>query len=198
MTGKTPVPDYELDERLELASPTQVRAIGHPLRTTILSLLGERAATITEIAQAVRRPKSTIAFHIDVLARAGLVKVVRTRRVRAIDERYFGRTARMFYMRLAGERGGTALPRDFNDFEVAAAESQAAYSAGRLRAFLRHARITEDQAAQFWSRVDEIIHAFDEQPREGATAYGFAVGLYPVPDYPTLPPGAPDDKVRRG
>ena len=32
-------PDYDLDDRLALTTPSQVKAISHPLRTTILSLL---------------------------------------------------------------------------------------------------------------------------------------------------------------
>jgi DNA-binding transcriptional ArsR family regulator len=45
----------------------------------------ERAepATITELAVAVERPKSTLAHHVKVLTEAGLVRVTRTRRVRA-------------------------------------------------------------------------------------------------------------------
>jgi hypothetical protein len=41
---------------------------------------------------------------VSVLVDADLVKVVRTRKVRAIEERFYGRTARIFYM-------GTARPR---------------------------------------------------------------------------------------
>ena len=48
-------PDYELADRMVLTSPSQVKAIGHPLRTTILQLLHERAATVTELATAVVR-----------------------------------------------------------------------------------------------------------------------------------------------
>src|SRR6187551_2410542 len=97
MAGKRP-PDYDLADRIALTTPSQVKAIGHPLRTTILGLLHERAATVTELAAAVGRPKSTVAHHVKVLGDAGLVQVVRTRRVRAIDERFYGRTARMFYV----------------------------------------------------------------------------------------------------
>ena len=52
------LPDYEFADRMALTEPSQVRAIGHPLRTTILQLLHERAATITELAAAVGRPKT--------------------------------------------------------------------------------------------------------------------------------------------
>ena len=74
-------PDYALADRMALTDPAQVKAIGHPLRTTILQLLHERAATVTELAAAIGRPKSTVAHHVDVLVRAGLLQVVRTRKV---------------------------------------------------------------------------------------------------------------------
>lgn len=189
MPINTPVPDYELADTLELTTPEQVRAISDPLRTTLLGLLHERAATVTELASAVKRPKSTVAHHVGVLASAGLLQVVRTRRVRAIEERYYGRVARMYYVGL-GRRAssGEQLPPDFNDFEVAAKESIAAYEAGQLRSFIRHARIPEERAREFWAKVDRLIHEFDQLPRAGDTTYGFTVGLYPMPDYPTLPP----------
>src|ERR1043165_9229573 len=98
MEGKSGPPDYDLADRIALTRPSQVKAIGHPLRTTILGLLHERAATVTELATAVERPKSTVAHHVKVLTEAGLLQVVRTRRVRAIEERFYGRTARLFYV----------------------------------------------------------------------------------------------------
>ncbi|MFG1814836.1 ArsR/SmtB family transcription factor [Kribbella sp. NPDC049174] len=193
MPINTPVPDYELEDTIELTTAEQVRAISDPLRTTILGLLHERAATVTELATAVKRPKSTVAHHVKVLADAGILRVVRTRRVRAIEERFYGRAARMFYVGL-GRSGpdGVPLPPDFNDFEVAAKESTAAYDAGQLRSFIRHARIPEERAAEFWQQVDRLIHTFDKLPRTGDTTYGFTVGLYPILDYPTLPPPQDD------
>jgi DNA-binding transcriptional ArsR family regulator len=182
-------PDYELAERLTLTEPSQVLALSHPLRNTILGLLHERAATVSELAAAVGRPKSTVAHHVKVLGEAGLVQVVRTRRVRAIEERFYGRTARMFYV---GQRtdDDEQLPLDFNDFEVAARESDGAYRQGKLWGFVRHARISESQASEFWERMAELVAEFDRLPRSGDVMYGFAVGIYPT-DQPTLP--ASDD-----
>lgn len=190
MAVNTPVPDYDLEDTVELTTAEQVRAISDPLRTTILGLLHERAATVTELATAVERPKSTVAHHVNVLADAGLLRVVRTRRVRAIDERYYGRVARMFYVGLGKSTNSGPLPVDFNDFEVAAKESVAAYEAGQLRSFIRHARIPDERAAEFWERVMRLIHEFDQLPRSGDIVHGFTVGLYPMLDYPTLPPAA--------
>src|SRR6266545_6196516 len=76
------IPDYDLADRLELTTHAQLRAIADSLRSTILDLLLERAATVGELAAAVDRPKSTVAHHVGVLVDAGMLRVVRTRRVR--------------------------------------------------------------------------------------------------------------------
>jgi DNA-binding transcriptional ArsR family regulator len=186
VAGKSPPPDYDLADRIALTEPSQVKAIGHPLRTTILGLLHERAATVSELATALERPKSTIAHHVKVLAEAGLVQVVRTRRVRAIEERFYGRTARMFYVAVELSADGDDMPRDFNDFEVAAQESSSAFRDGKLWGFIRHARISEAQASEFWERMAELVAEFDQLPRSGETMYGFVVGVYPT-DQATLP-----------
>ncbi|WP_457109621.1 ArsR/SmtB family transcription factor [Marmoricola sp. URHA0025 HA25] len=181
-------PDYQLADRMALTMPAQVKAVGHPLRTTILQLLHERAATVSELAVAVERPKSTVAHHVDVLTRNGLLQVVRTRKVRAIEERFYGRTARMFYMAPEPSPAGREMAGDFNDFAVAAHESATAFEQGKLWAFIRHARISGDQASQFWDRMAALVAEFDRLPRSGATTYGFAIGVYPT-DHPTLPTG---------
>ena len=149
MASNPSPPDYELADRVALSTPDQLRAIGNPLRTTILGLLSERAATVTELAAAVARPKSTVAHHVRVLTATGLLRVVRTRRVRAIEERFYGRTARMFYVAVEQGPDGEPLPVDFNDFEVAARESADAFRDRRLWGFIRHARLSEERAVEF-------------------------------------------------
>ena len=190
MAGSQTPPDYELADRMALNTPAQVKALSHPMRNTILGLLHERAATVTELAAALGRPKSTVAHHVKVLTEAGLLRVVRTRRVRAIEERFYGRTARMFYVALEQSPEGDDLPRDFNDFEVAARESVVAFENGKLWGFIRHARISEAQASAFWERMADLVAEFDRLPRSGQTMYGFALGVYPT-DQPSLP-GAGD------
>jgi DNA-binding transcriptional ArsR family regulator len=181
------IPDYELADRLVVTAPAQLRAIADPLRATILELLLERAATVAELATAVRRPKSTVAHHVNVLVEAGMLRVVRTRRVRAIDERYYGRTARVFYVGVVSRPGEDPTTVHANALSVAAAESVPAHESDDLRSILRHARIPAERAAEFWEHVvDALTREFGELPRSGDTVYGFAAGLYPT-DFPTLP-----------
>ncbi len=180
------LPDYDLDDRLVVTAPAQLRAIADSLRATILDLLLERAATVAELAAAVKRPRSTVAHHVNVLVDAGLLRVVRTRRVRAIDERYYGRMARTFMVGVVNRPGEDMTTVHANALSVAAAESIPAHVEDRLRTVLRHARIPADDAVAFWDRVEALSREFAQLPRTGDTVYGFAAGLYPT-DYPTLP-----------
>lgn len=184
--GDTATPDYDLADRVVLTTPEQVRAIGHELRTAILGLLHERAASVTELAAAVDRPRSTVAYHVDLLADVGLVRVVRTRRVRAVEERFYGRTARLFHVGV-GRDVPDDLPLDFNDLEVAARESATAFQQRRLWGFIRHARISADAAGEFWEEMAALVRRFETLPRSGDTVYGFALGIYPTAG-PVLPP----------
>jgi len=195
MSINSPLPDYELADQIVVTAPAQLRAIADPLRATILDLLLERAATVAELATAVKRPKSTVAYHVNVLVDAGMLRVVRTRRVRAIDERYYGRTARTFYVGVVSRPGEDATTLYANALSVAAAESVPAHEADRLRTILRHARIPGERAAEFWEQVMELSREFATQPRSADTVYGFAAGLYPT-DYPTLPD--PDEEPGDG
>jgi DNA-binding transcriptional ArsR family regulator len=185
MSIKSEFPDYDLVDRIVVTTPAELRAIAHPLRTIILDLILERAATVAELAAAVGRPKSTVAHHVKVLVDAGMLRVVRTRRVRAIDERFYGRTARVFFVGKVPLEEVTPPPWT-NYLADAAAESMPAYHADRLFALIRHARISRARAADFWERVDAVIREFSQLPREGDTVYGLVAGLYPT-DHPTLP-----------
>src|SRR4051795_10574325 len=49
---------YDLDETIVADSPVRLKAVGHPLRSLILDLVLERAMTVTELAERVRKPRS--------------------------------------------------------------------------------------------------------------------------------------------
>ncbi|MFZ0624970.1 MAG: winged helix-turn-helix domain-containing protein, partial [Acidimicrobiia bacterium] len=83
-------PDYPLKETLEFETSEQFRALFEDTRLRIVDLLLERAATVTELAETLGKPKGTVGHHVAVLEQAGLVHVVRTKKVRAIEAKYYG------------------------------------------------------------------------------------------------------------
>ena len=186
MTDDQAIPDYDLDELVVITAPEQLRALADPLRTTLLELLLERAATVTEMSQAVDRPKSTVAYHVNFLVDAGLVRVVRTRRVRAIEERYYGRVARTLYIGVLNRPEDRLVAASINSLAQAVAESAAAHANDELRCTLVHARIPIEHVRAFWSQVQALARGFAQIPRGGDQVYGFVAGLYPT-DAPTLP-----------
>jgi predicted ArsR family transcriptional regulator len=90
------IPDYEAPETLVVAAPEQLRALADDLRGGIIALLRERAYSTQELAAELGIPKGTVGHHLKVLEHAGLIQVVRTRQVRAMTEKFYGRTARLF------------------------------------------------------------------------------------------------------
>lgn len=186
MSVNEQIPDYDLDELIVVTAPEQLRALASPVRGTLLELLLERAATVTEMARAVDRPKSTVDYHVNSLVDAGLLRVVRTRRVRAIEERFYGRVARTIYIGALHRTEDKQVVAAINGLAEAAAESAAAHAADDLRCTLVHARIPVQEVRNFWAEVQEVARRFAQIPRSGDQVYGFAAGLYPT-DAPTLP-----------
>ena len=180
------IPDYDLEEMIVVTAPGQLRALADPLRSTLLDLLLERAATVTEMAVAVDRPKSTVAYHVNLLVDSGLLRVVRTRRVRAIEERYYGRVARTIYIGALHRDEDKQIVSSINGLAQAAAEAAPAHAIDDLRCSLVHARIPREEVRNFWAAVLELSRQFAQIPRAGDQVYGFAAGLYPT-DAPTLP-----------
>ena len=98
------MPDYEADDILIVSETEQLRALADDVRLRIVALLRERAATTTELAEQVGLAKGTVSHHLKVLETAGLVKVVRTRRVRALTESFYGRVARLYVLKSSDDK----------------------------------------------------------------------------------------------
>lgn len=180
----TGFPDYELPDTVVASSPDQLRALADPLRSTLLDLALERAVTVKELAAAVGRPKSTVAHHVGVLVEAGLLRVVRTRKVKAIEERFYGRTGRTIVVSPTDQPATDVAPANF--LAEGAAEATPAAERDELRCTLRHVRIPTEAAEAFWGRVLDLADELSRRPRSGDVVWGFAAGVYPT-DQPSLP-----------
>jgi predicted ArsR family transcriptional regulator len=121
------------------------------LRSKIVVRLRVRAASTTELAETLGLPKSTVGHHMKVLERAGLLQVVRTRKVRAVTESYYGRTARLFLFKGNEDEGESSVLR---------------------------VRLRTPDAHRFAKRIEKLaaeIHAADDPAGE---PHDLAVALY--------------------
>lgn len=166
--------DYELDDEVDASRPEQLKALGDPLRMRICDLVLERAMSVTELAERVGRPKGTVAYHVDLLVEAGLLKVVRTRKVRAIDERFYGRVARTIVFPHTDE---PTLP--FIADVIAEADTTRRDDLPGLTT-LRHARIPAERADEYRRRLLDLALEFVDEPRDGDVEFGLYLALYPT------------------
>ncbi len=173
-----PRPDYEADDVLVVQEPEQLRALGDDLRSRIVALLRDRAASTTELAAKLGLPKGTVGHHMKVLEKAGLIHVVRTRQVRAMTEKYYGRTARLFLFRTTEDGGedirniaGAALRR--------AAEEMLPLREDEPTTFgVVSARLTDADAKRMTRRIKRLFDDFRAADTNDGEAYGLAAALY--------------------
>ena len=187
MDEKRKKPDYNLEDVLEVRDPAQFKAVGDPTRSRIISLLSEKAATTSQLAEALGQSKGNVGHHLKVLESAGLIRVVRTRQVRAITEKYYGRTARLFEFGAPGREMPKAEIADF--FRQAIEEHEEPESQSGFSEFLGigHARIPASKAQEFRQRIEELMREFrDLESVPGERVYGFLGAVY-LTDLPEIP-----------
>lgn len=173
-------PDYELDDVFIIEEPEQLRAIADSLRSRIITLLNQRAASTTELAEVLETPKGTVGHHLKVLEKAGLVHVVRTRKVRALTEKYYGRVARLFVLKAAESapdelRGGAIaamMLRQAADEAIASGAVEKDWSA------FVHVRLDPADVRRFQRRLDRLVADFHRSADPEGEMHALALALF--------------------
>jgi DNA-binding transcriptional ArsR family regulator len=177
-------PDYELEQALALETPEQYKTLFEETRIQIVDLLLERAATIKDLAETLDKPKGTIGHHVAALEDAGLIRVVRTKMVRAIEAKYYGRTARTYV--IGDKPPGIDLAPDHFLQSAAVEFAQVADPSVGTLSTLRYARIPDERADEWAGRLADLAEEFTTEPRGGETTFGLLLAMYPT-DRPHLP-----------
>jgi DNA-binding transcriptional ArsR family regulator len=161
----------------------QLRALADGLRSRIVSLLRERAASTTELASVLALPKGTVGHHLKVLEKAGLVRVVRTRKVRALTEKYYGRVARVFVL-----KSDESLPEDLRDGALAAMmlrqaadELLAAPTEEGEMSGLLSIPIKAGDRKRFERRLNRLVADFQRAQDPEGEPHGLAFAFYRAP-----------------
>jgi len=167
-------PDYEAPDVLVVSERSQLRALANDVRTTIIALLRERARSTQQLAHELGVPKGTVGHHLKVLERAGLIHVVRTRQVRAVTEKFYGRTARLFLFEVEDPADARALGAAA--FRRAAAELEV--SPDTVRFGFPKARLRDEDVVRLEKRLKRLTDDFLAAEQPGGKPYALAVALY--------------------
>lgn len=153
---------------MNISSPAQFKAMGHPLRQRLLFLLGE-PATISQLASRLDIAKGSIAHHLKVLRDAGMVEVSETRRVRGGTEQYYRRAAARLDIATKAPEPTAAMLEGFGQELIAAQDEPLLV--------LRHVRLTPAQAEELRDALSKLATDIDTAD-EPAARYGLLIGMY--------------------
>ena len=152
-----------------LHKPALVQALAHPLRARMLYILQERQASPKELAAEFGSPLANVAYHIQVLRRLKLIKLVKKTPRRGavehhyradpdafVDDRSWGHVAGLVKDAVTG-----ALLEDIGQDATSAA---AAGGFVHEDAHLTRTRLTLDQQA--WAELREMLTNVQDRSRE--------------------------------
>lgn len=170
MDRSRPAADYDADDVLVISEPEGLRALADDLRIRIVTILRDRAASTTELAATLELPKGTVGHHLKVLEKAGLIRVVRTRKVRALTEKYYGRVARLFIVK-SGDEPVEGLPAAMLRRAAEDVDDDANVA-------LVHARLSPADARRFERRLEKLVEDFRARETADGEPFGLVVALY--------------------
>ena len=166
--------DYKAKDTMIVAEPVQLRAMADPFRVQLVQLLRDRARSTQEIAEQLSMPKGTVGHHLKVLESAGLIRVVRTRKVRAVTEKFYGRTARLFLYQTEDPADGRAISAV--TLRQAASEVELAQLVTGFG--LVRARLTQKDLDRFERRAKKLLDDFRAADKAGGTPSSLTAGIW--------------------
>jgi DNA-binding transcriptional ArsR family regulator len=166
--------DYAAEDTMVVSDSAQLRAMADPFRTQLIQLLRDRARSTQEISEELSIPKGTVGHHLKVLESAGLIRVVRTRKVRALTEKFYGRTARLFLYQTEDPADGRAISAV--TLRQAANEVDAAPIVAGFG--LVRARLSEKDMERFERRAKKLMDDFRAADRAGGIPSSLTAGLW--------------------
>lgn len=162
--------------------PRLVKAMAHPLRMRLLTLLNQRVASPSELAKELGEPLGNVSYHVRILAELGCLELVRTTPRRGAVEHHYRALTRPWFKARDWARLPKPARRAISDAVLAQVwdDTAAAVEAGTFdsranRRLLRTTLVLDDEG---WDDVaallDETLDRVLEIQAEAAARLGSA------------------------
>lgn len=79
------------------ADAALLKALSHPVRARALTVLNQRVASPSELANEQGEPVGYVAYHVRVLRELGMIELVKTRQVRGATEHFYRSTTQAYF-----------------------------------------------------------------------------------------------------
>jgi DNA-binding transcriptional ArsR family regulator len=173
-----------------MSSLDELRATAHPIRLQLLSLLTGTAMSAAEAGRELRLSQATASYHLRVLERAGLIRVVEVVRVRGGEAKRYRHesSARPFTIETAGAEPPGRDAEERALYVAALADELRRRSASRAGG----PQVTTDAELwvdpRVWNRVvtlvggaSALLHAEAKAPRTpGTSPVSMTAALFPL------------------
>jgi DNA-binding transcriptional ArsR family regulator len=137
------------------------KALSHPLRAHVLTILNERVASPNQIAGELKEPLGNVSYHVKTLAELGCVELVRTEPRRGAIEHFYRAVVRPFFSDRDWKRLPASARQGISDttLQLIWEDTSEALDAGtfdrRTDRHLSRSRLVLDD--QGWSEVNELL-----------------------------------------
>lgn len=198
-------------DQLTITNLETLKVTADPLRMRVVELLRQAPATVKELAAALRVAPKSLYYHVNLLDKHGLIRVVDTRLVSGILEKRYQATAYLFQFQDVTAMPDEAGASGQQDYE--AVSSMFTITREEVRRFTqentpgrgdttpvqdlytdwRLLRLSHGQAAELYARIDALLAAYDAYDAPSASAANDARQTYRllltlVPTYRRRPP----------
>lgn len=157
---------------VDVTTDQQLHAVGSLARHRVLRVLRDGPATVTQIAERLGIAKGSSHYHVKVLAKAGLIHVVETRKVRGVVEQYYGMVAQGISLPDPGPGEPEHLMRH------ALADVEAAPPNEQKTVWLKHARLSAEAWEIFDTKISALMDELVAMSDPGEAAADFFVAFY--------------------
>ncbi len=197
-------------EQLVVDDAGVLKVVAGSLRMRIVELLRQRAATVKDLAAALQTSPKSLYYHVNLLEKHSLIRVVDTRIVSGIIEKRYRASAYVFlFPGLTAPAGGDArrhLQDDVADLlsitgeeirhEIAQGRIDAGAGSDKGERSLRFAwtllRLLPEEAAALADRMEALLSEYEDDSSRPAERDRGTYRLFQVL-FPTYRRGAPAD-----
>lgn len=177
--------DTRPDQDLTITSTDQLHALSNPTRWAIIGRLNDGPGSVQELSRAMGMAKGTIGHHVRVLERAGLVRVVETRKVRGVIEKRYARVGRRFKLPEGEAAAALGTKHDIGTLPLRQALAEARRSTGTddpSMSFILRGRMSADRARRFADLLNALGAEFVDGAADEGQTYGMVAAIY-VPEW---------------
>jgi DNA-binding transcriptional ArsR family regulator len=137
------------------------KALSHPLRAHVLTILNERVASPNEIANELEEPLGNVSYHVKTLAEMGCIELVRTEPRRGAIEHFYRAVIRPFFSDKDWKRLPASARQGISDatLQLIWEDTSDALTAGTFdnrhdRHLSRNPLVLDDQG---WEQVNQLL-----------------------------------------